>query len=165
MIDFFHKGASMTKRITGVAKLKGTPVVNARPLRKITRVGTFYDGEKAIASILLEVASDDKSRSRGLMGREDLPEIYGMLFEGLSGGGSFWMKGCKVPIDVAFMKSDGTITKTYSMPVDNEGKDLYGYDKDDAMAVEVSGGTLKKLGISNGNVLKTRALSKENVNG
>lgn len=165
MFDFFRKGASMTKKITGIAKMKGAPAVNPRPLRKITRVGTFHDGDKPVASLLLEVSSDDGSRSRGLMGRDSVPEIYGMLFEGLSGGGNFWMKDCLVPIDVAFMKKDGTVTKTYSMPVDKDGKDRYPYDDDDTMAVEVAGGLLEKLGIGDGAVLKTRELSKETDNG
>lgn len=165
MFDFFRKGASMTKRISGVATLEGAPDVNPRPLRRITRVGTFRDGRKAIASILLEVASDDASRSLGLIGRDEIPEICGMLFDGLSGGGSFWMKGCLVPIDVAFMRKDGTITKTYSMPVDKDGKGRYAYDDEDVMAVEVAGGLLGKLGVAKGNVLETRALSKEAGNG
>ena len=161
MIDFFHKGASMTKRITGVAKLKGAPVVNARPLRKITRVGTFYDEEDAIQSVLLEVADTPETRKVGLMGRDNVPEIYGMLFEGLSGGGFFWMKNCLVPIDVAFLDKDGFVRQTYAMKVDKEGNVHYDYGDDVVAAVELHGGFLKKLGIVNGVTFETRELSKE----
>lgn len=157
----------MTKRITGIAKLKGLPKVNARSERKITKVGTFYDEEDSLTSILLEVASDDKSRKIGLMGREDLPDICGMLFEGLSGGGHFWMKNCLIPLDVAFMTKDGFITKTYSMPLDEDGEKQYKYGKEDVMAVEVKMGFFDKWGIVPGFKLKTRGLSsaKEDENG
>ncbi|MBQ3342390.1 MAG: DUF192 domain-containing protein [Kiritimatiellae bacterium] len=165
MIDFFHKGASMTKRITGVAKLKGAPVVNARPLRKITRVGTFYDEEDAIQSVLLEVADTPETRKAGLMGRDNVPEIYGMLFEGLSGGGFFWMKNCLVPIDVAFLDKDGFVCQTYAMKVDKEGNEHYDYGDDVVAAVELHGGFLKKFGIVNGFTFETRELSKEAANG
>jgi len=165
VIDFFHKGASMTKRITGVAKLKGAPVVNARPLRKITRVGTFYDEEDAIQSVLLEVADTPETRKAGLMGRDNVPEIYGMMFEGLSGGGFFWMKNCLVPIDVAFLGKDGFVRQTYAMKVDKEGTERYEYGDDIVSAVELHGGFLKKFGIMNGFTFKTRDLSKEAANG
>lgn len=165
MIDFFHKGASMTKRITGVAKLKGAPVVNARPLRKITRVGTFYDEEDAIQSVLLEVADTPETRKTGLMGRDNVPEIYGMMFEGLSGGGFFWMKNCLVPIDVAFLDKDGFVRQTYAMKVDKEGKKHYDYGDDVVAAVELHGGFLKKFGIVNGFTFEARELSREAANG
>lgn len=165
MIDFFHKGASMTKKITGIAKIKGTPEINPRPLMKITRVGTFYDEEDAIQSVLLEVADTPETRKAGLMGREGVPDIYGMLFEGLSGGGSFWMKNCLVPIDVAFLDKDGYVRQTYAMKVDKEGNDQYDYGEDVVAAVELHGGFLKKFGIVNGFTFETRELSKEALNG
>ena len=158
-MDFFHKGASMTKRVVGIAKLKNVPKIDTRQARRISKVGTFYDEEDPITSILLEVASDEGSRKRGMMGRDRLPDICGMLFEGLSGGGSFWMKNCLIPLDVAFMTKDWFITKTYSMPVDKEGNSRYEYGNDDVSAVEVPMGFLGKWGIVPGFRLKTRDLS------
>lgn len=158
MIDFFHKDASMTKRITGIAKMKGAPVVNARPVRKITKIGTFFDEEDPVTSVFLEVADTPESRKIGLMGRDDVPEIYGMLFEGLSGGGHFWMKNCLVPIDVAFLDKDGFVRQTYAMKVDKEGNEHYDYGDDVVAAVELHGGFLKKFGIVNGYRFETRKL-------
>lgn len=165
MIDFFRKSASMTKKITGVANIKGAPVVSARPLRKITRVGTFYDEEDAIRSILLEVADTPETRKTGLMGRDNVPEIYGMMFEGLSGGGFFWMKNCLVPIDVAFLDKGGFVRQTYAMKVDKEGREHYDYGDNVVAAVELHGGFLKKFGIVNGFKFNTRDLSREAANG
>ena len=165
MIDFFHKGASMTKKVTGVAKMKGAPVINPRDPIQITRVGTFIDGEDPVVSVLLEVADTPEKRMRGLMGREQIPEIYGMLFEGLSGGGYFWMKNCLVPIDVAFIDNGGFVVKTYSMKVDKDGGEHYEYDDDSVAAVELQGGFLKKWGIVEGFMFDTMELSKEGANG
>lgn len=158
MIDFFHKDASMTKRITGIAKMKGAPVVNARPVRKITKIGTFFNEEDPVTSVFLEVADTPESRKIGLMGRDDVPEIYGMLFEGLSGGGYFWMKNCLVPIDVAFLDKDGFVRQTYAMKVDKEGNEHYDYGYDVVAAVELHGGFLEKFGIGNGYRFETRKL-------
>ena len=155
----------MTKKVTGIAKLKGAPVVNSRPLRKITRVGTFFDEEDAVVSVLLEVADTPEKRKTGLMGRDDIPDIYGMLFEGLSGGGFFWMKNCLVPIDVAFLGKNGVVMKTYAMKVDKEGKEHYDYEDGVVAAVELNGGFLKKFGISDGFRFESRELSKEVENG
>lgn len=165
MIDFFDKTASMTKKVTGIAKLKRMPKVNPRPPAKITMAGTFYDGENPVTSVFLEVADDAESRKLGLMGRDKLPEICGMLFKGLSGGGYFWMKNCLIPLDVAFMTEDGIITKTYSMPVDEDGENHYEYGKDDTMAVEVAMGFFEKNGIVKGFRLKTRNLEGGPDNG
>ena len=129
MIDFFHKGAEMTKKVSGIAKIKGAPTVNSRPARKISKIAEFMDEEDVVAKVLLEVASTPEERRRGLMGRESLPSVCGMLFEGLSGGGYFWMKNCLIPLDVVFLDKDGVVTKTYTMPVDKEGTKHYDYDE------------------------------------
>ena len=88
-----------------------------------------------------------------------------MLFEGLSGGGYFWMKNCLVPIDVAFIDNGGFVVKTYSMKVDKDGGEHYEYDDDSVAAVELQGGFLKKWGIVEGFMFDTRELSKEDANG
>lgn len=163
MIDFFHKGASITKKVTGIAKLKGAPVIHPRSPAKVSRVGTFRS-DKGSVSILLEVADTDESRRHGLMGRSELPEICGMLFEGLSNGGYFWMKNCLVPLDIAFMDKGGTVTKTYSMPAD-DGENHYEYGDDDVSAVELAMGFLSKHGIGKGSSFWSRELEKEAGNG
>lgn len=151
MIDFFHKNAAASEKAT-----KG----------KITHVAQFLDEEDTITSILLEVADTPEARRRGLMGRDELLPICGMLFEGLSGGGYFWMKNCLIPLDVAFMNKDGTITKVYTMPVDKDGDKHYEYDEDDVSAIEVPKGFFKKWGIVRGFKVRIAKLSgKEAKNG
>lgn len=154
----------MTKRISGVAKLNGAPEIKPRPPVRISKIGTFKDEEDSITSILLEVADTPESRKRGLMGRKDLPSVCGMLFEGLSGGGYFWMKGCLIPLDIAFMDKDGSIVKICTMKAD-DGDEHYDYDENVASAVEVQKGFFKKHGIVAGFKLATRDIRKESGNG
>jgi len=164
MIDFFAKNAFMTKRVTGIAKLKGVPKIHPRIPFKPTRLATFKDEkdkEDKLVSILLEVASTAEERRRGMMGRDRLLPICGMLFDGLSGGGYFWMKDCLIPLDVIFMDKDGMVTKTYSMPVDKSGKKHYEYDDSDVSAIEVNEGFCDKHGIVKGVKVSISELKKE----
>lgn len=153
-----YKTAAMVKRISGIARLKGAPTVSARPVARYSRIGTFLDGDTPVASILLEVADTPESRRRGLMGRESVPPICGMEFTGLSGGGHFWMKGCLIPIDVAFLDADGTVIRTYEMPVDPEGEKRYHYGPETVSAIEAMGGFLEKWGIRRGFKVETHGI-------
>jgi uncharacterized protein len=58
----------------------------------------------------MEIASTSKARERGLSGRADIPENYGMLFVfDASDRYGFWMKDMLVPIDMIWITEDGTI--------------------------------------------------------
>jgi uncharacterized membrane protein (UPF0127 family) len=55
----------------------------------------------------LEVAADDASRGRGYMGRESVGRREGMLFIfDASDRHSFWMKNCKVALDIVWLDSE-----------------------------------------------------------
>jgi len=58
----------------------------------------------------LEVAADDLSRQRGYMGREKIGPREGMLFvfdeDDLH---SFWMKDCKVALDIVWLDVSGRV--------------------------------------------------------
>jgi len=62
--------------------------------------------------LMVEVAADEASQSRGLMFRKSLPENEGMLFDfGGPGIYSFWMKDTVIPLSIAFLNKEGMITK------------------------------------------------------
>lgn len=70
--------------------------------------------------VKLELALTETERRKGLMYRSHLPNNTGMLFiypdERYL---SFWMKNTLIPLSIAFIKADGTITQVESMqPLD-----------------------------------------------
>jgi uncharacterized membrane protein (UPF0127 family) len=70
----------------------------------------------------VEVADRPETRQTGLMYRRQLPEDEGMLFvfeepETLS----FWMRNTYVPLDVAFISTDGEILNIEAMKPLDEG--------------------------------------------
>lgn len=58
----------------------------------------------------VELAVDDLSQQRGLMGRTSLPDDHGMLFPfPVPHTASFWMKDTPLALDLLFIRPDGTI--------------------------------------------------------
>jgi uncharacterized membrane protein (UPF0127 family) len=59
----------------------------------------------------VEVAADSESRMRGLMFRTRLPADAGMLFDFPDDHfRAFWMKNTPLPLDMVFIRADGTIS-------------------------------------------------------
>lgn len=69
------------------------------------------------------VADQDRTRQLGLMNvtTDELPEDQGMIFVFDSDMHlNFWMRNTIIPLDIAYIRSDGTIVKTYTMEPLNE---------------------------------------------
>ena len=79
------------------------------------------EGEKvpirvAGMEIMVEIADDDAERAKGLMFRESLPRDEGMLFVYESERRlSFWMRNTLIPLDVAYIDSQGRIVDIQTM--------------------------------------------------
>lgn len=66
--------------------------------------------------IQAEVADRDETRAQGLMHRESLAPDHGMLFVfEQTGMPCFWMKNTPLPLDIAFITDDGTISNIEAM--------------------------------------------------
>ena len=63
-------------------------------------------------TLRLAVADTDPRREHGLMGVRSVPPHEGMLFSFPDGdaGHEFWMKDTVTPLDMIFVRSDGTVT-------------------------------------------------------
>lgn len=60
----------------------------------------------------LEVVKTLSQQEKGLSGRAEIPDNYGMLFVfPTKGRYGFWMKDMLVPIDIIWLADDGTILK------------------------------------------------------
>ena len=84
------------------------------PLRAdaaLTFVGSDGTGKGAVQ---VEVANDDASRTRGLMGRTAMPEDRGMLFLfDDTDVRSFWMVNTPLSLDIIFVGEDMSIVKIH----------------------------------------------------
>jgi uncharacterized membrane protein (UPF0127 family) len=66
--------------------------------------------------IIAQVAQTENDRIKGLMSYKQLPENHGILFvfDTLEKY-CFWMKNTQIPLSIAFLRNDGTITKISDM--------------------------------------------------
>ncbi len=97
------------------------------------------------------VADSDQTRQIGLMNvtEGELPDDRGMIFV-FPGDQplSFWMRNTLIPLDIAYIRSDGVIVKTYTMEPLNE----MSYPSIEAaqFALEVNAGQFDRWGIQPG---------------
>jgi uncharacterized protein len=68
-------------------------------------------------TVRLEVAADPAARSRGLMGRRQVPAGTGMVFlYPADVTEAYWMKNTLVPLSIAFVAADGRVVSVAEMP-------------------------------------------------
>lgn len=75
--------------------------------------------ERHAAQLSVELAMNGRQRARGLMERESLDADAGMLFlyeRERTPGTGFWMYRTRIPLDIAFIGSDGRIAAIQAMP-------------------------------------------------
>ena len=106
----------------------------------------------------VEVASDDPSRSKGLMFRENLEEERGMLFVyDDSEVRHFWMKNTLIPLDMLFMDEQNRIKKIRSaVPCKSSVCERYGSEVPVKYVLEIRGGLAEEKGIKEGDYVGIR---------
>jgi len=101
--------------------------------------------------LVVEVASTDPLRERGLSGRSFLAEGNGMLFifeeEGEWG---IWMKDMLFPIDIIFADSAGVVSMIYHTVSPDTYPEVFYPDTPALYVLEVPAGYAKKAGIVEG---------------
>lgn len=98
----------------------------------------------------VEAARTAEEQERGLMFRTSLPEDGGMIFPmDPPRMASFWMKNTVIPLDMVFIRADGTIariaadTVPYSLEPVSSGEPV-------AAVLELAGGKAAAMGIVEG---------------
>ncbi len=107
--------------------------------------------------ITAEVARTELERNRGLMFRKSLPDGKGMLFVfDYDQKVAFWMKNTSLPLSVAYIASDGTITQILDLvPFSEEPRPS---TRSVRYALEVPQGWFSKMNIKPGDVISIPTL-------
>ncbi|SFP73286.1 DUF192 domain-containing protein [Sphingomonas rubra] len=114
----------------------------------------------------VEVARTVDEQARGLMYRTDIAADGGMLFApyppdgGAPREASFWMENTPSPLDIVFIRADGTIARVAenTVPFDRapvpSGEPV-------AAVLEVRGGRMAELGLAAGDRVRWPAIAVE----
>jgi uncharacterized membrane protein (UPF0127 family) len=95
----------------------------------------------------VEVARTDEEQDRGLMFRTSLPSDGGMIFPFAKPRiGSFWMKNTLIPLDMFFIRADGSIDRIAENTIPESLEPVVSGGEVSAV-LELAGGTAARLGI------------------
>jgi uncharacterized membrane protein (UPF0127 family) len=95
----------------------------------------------------VEVARTDAEQDRGLMFRTSLPADGGMIFPFEKPRiGSFWMKNTLIPLDMVFIRADGSIDRIAENTIPESLEPVVSGGEVSAV-LELAGGTAARLGI------------------
>ncbi len=109
---------------------------------------------RAPLSVQVEVASTDDQRQMGLMFREQLGELEGMLFVfPTERHNSFWMRNTLLPLDMFFVDSNWTVVGVVenAVPLTEDPRQV---DRPSQYVLEVNAGFAKRHGFGAGAKLR-----------
>jgi hypothetical protein len=110
----------------------------------------------------LWIANESEERNKGLMfvTAEQMRPVSadverGMIFEfPRNETTSFWMKNTIIPLDIAYVTSEGRVVKTYTMAPLDDRYNAYPPGAPYRYAIEVNGNRFVELGLSVGDVVE-----------
>lgn len=102
----------------------------------------------------VEVARSESEQARGLMFRDKLAPDGGMIFPmNPPRPASFWMKNTVIPLDLIFIRPDGTIARISAEAVPYSLEPIVSGEPVSAV-LELAGGRAAELGISEGDKVR-----------
>jgi uncharacterized membrane protein (UPF0127 family) len=118
---------------------------------------TLRIGDVAVTA---EVADTPKERQLGLMYRDSMPENHGMIFIFEEPDyRRFYMKNTRIPLDIAFIKDDGTIDQVKQMQP--YSMDLIYSQHKVRYALEMNQGWFERHGFGSGDRVDLSELGEE----
>ncbi|MGB7205609.1 MAG: DUF192 domain-containing protein [Anderseniella sp.] len=107
-----------------------------------------------------ELATDEASRSRGLMFRRELAEKDAMLFYWQTPQvASMWMRNTYIPLDMLFVQADGTILHIATDTVPHS-LEVVSADRLVSAVMEINAGLTKRFNIKPGSRLIHRFFNR-----
>ena len=107
----------------------------------------------------VELATTPADMARGLMNRRSMGANEGMLFDYRREmpGISFWMKNTFIPLDMLFIKADGTILNIHERAIPQNETPIFAAGPV-RLVLELNGGTASRLGIKPGDRIRHAVL-------
>jgi uncharacterized protein len=103
---------------------------------------------------IVEVAGTGEQQAQGLMFRKSLAPDRGMVFpRDPPGDASFWMKNTLIPLDIIFIRPDGTIARIAENTVPMSLDPVPSLEPVGAV-LEIAGGRSAELGIKAGDKVR-----------
>jgi uncharacterized protein len=139
---------------TGLAGAESAAVAGLRrdPLTIVTARGRVR--------FKVEVARTAAQQERGLMFRDAVAPEAGMIFPfDPPQPASFWMKNTKIPLDLLFIRADGTIARIAAMATPYS-LELIRANEPVAAVLELAGGRAAAVGITPGNKVRWGTLGR-----
>ena len=124
-------------------------------LREAPKIDLTIESRTGVHRFRVEVARTYEEQQRGLMYRTNIPEDGGMLFTPYPAEGGrgqeahFWMHNTPSPLDIIFIRADGTIDKIAADAKPYSEDRLYS-DGPVTAVLEINGGRAAALGITAG---------------
>ncbi|HEX2178982.1 MAG TPA: DUF192 domain-containing protein [Actinomycetota bacterium] len=114
--------------------------------------GTLVISNGDSLTLQVQLALTPSAQARGLMGVEEIPQDYGMVFLWSEPGvHAFHMKDTLIPLDIAFWDTGGRIVDIQTMePCRQANCPIYTPSGEHIAAVEVRGGLLESNGVKVG---------------
>ena len=125
------------------AEQRGSPGLEQVPLSIRTAAGAEH-------RFTVEVARTAQEQAQGLMNRQSLGPDQGMIFPmSPPREASFWMKNTLIPLDIIFVRADGTIARIEQNTVPLSLEPVMSFEPV-AAVLELAGGRTAELGIQAG---------------
>jgi len=142
LLSFAVVGCAPTAAVSADAKTTSAETAALVPLDIRTAKGVLH--------YKVEVATTPDEQARGLMYRTSLPPLGGMIFPMVPNRfASFWMKNTYIPLDLIFIRADGTISTIAAKAVPEDLTPIESVEPV-AAVLEIIGGGAAANGISPG---------------
>jgi len=131
------------------------------PSKPLPHTVIVIDAAGGAAKFDVEVAADWRSQEYGLMNRKHLADRAGMIFDFHAPSmASFWMKNTLIPLDMIFIREDGTISSISADAVPMSLNSEKSVEPVRAV-LEINGGESARLGILPGQVVHSAIFGNE----
>jgi uncharacterized membrane protein (UPF0127 family) len=155
MTRFLHPAIAATMLLMALPACSGSGSVNASTAQAGATIPLTLASAKGAHAFKVEVARTPADQEKGLMFRTDIPKDGGMIFTPYPADGgpariaSFWMKNTPSPLDIIFIRADGTIATIAENTVPFSETPVASSEPVTAV-LEIAGGRSAELGIAEG---------------